>query len=638
MSGLCGVFHGDDRPVEASELEGMVSAIGHRGPDGRGIWQKDNVGLGNVVLHTTPESLHEKLPLHDPESELTLVFDGRIDNREELIAALGIECSQGGVGIADSAIILAGYQKWREGCAEKFIGDFAFAVWDEKRRSLFCGRDHMGIKPFYYYWDGRLFVFASELKGIFALLDKKLGKKPEVNQERILDLLVFFHGDVEATFYKNIYRLPRASSLVLMADGVKVSSYWSFNPEKRIKFSSDQEYGEAFREIFMEAVRCRLRTSFPIGSTLSGGLDSSSITCVARDILQKSGTELHTFSAIFPGLRPDELKMVDERRYMDLVIEGGGIQPHFIHADKLSPLDFLYKNRHEEPMPAFNSYIHHGMYTKACDVGVRVFLDGLDGDTTVAYGADRLYDLGRYLRLPSLFREAEAYAENLGLRTSKKSVLKKYVLKPFCPDSLLKWYRICRGRRVVGELPNLQFLHDGIAASCNWQQRKGNFGVETTPLSSGRYKHYASLQTPLLQYVMELVDTVAGKLPMECRYPFWDRRLMEFCLALPMEQRLKNGVSRAIFRRAMHGIIPLEIERRMGKANLGPNFIRYMKKDAPVLLKKQLKSGSGLEDFVKAEKVIAEVGHFSSEKQTDNEGTLFYVLLALGVWLGAEEE
>ncbi len=245
MSGLCGVVYGNGRPVESSDLQGMVSAIGHRGPDDRGIWQKDNVGLGNVLLHTTPESLHEELPLHDHEAQLTLICDGRIDNREELLVALGLKSNQGSC-LPDSAIILAAYKKWQEGCVAKLIGDFAFAIWDGRQQRLFCGRDHMGIKPFYYFWDDGLFVFGSEIKSIFSLLDKK----PEVDFERIRDLLVFFHSDSRSTFYKNIYRLPRASCLVVTADRLTESNYWNFNPEKRIKYSSDQEYGEHFLQIF----------------------------------------------------------------------------------------------------------------------------------------------------------------------------------------------------------------------------------------------------------------------------------------------------------------------------------------------------------------------------------------------------
>lgn len=626
MSGIGGYFSVDDNRISPEKLQAMVASIAHRGPDGNGTWHDGNVGLCGCLLHTTPESLHEKLPFEDKEAQLVITCDARIDNRDELLDALGLPLA-GRKLITDSEVICAAYRKWGEGCADKLLGDFAIAIWDKREQKLICLRDHMGVKPFYYYWDGRFFAFASEIKALFVLLNKR----PEISRQRVLDLIVFVYSDQHSTFYHNIFRLERASKLVVSDSGLDVSSYFSFVPGKRVRFRSDEEYAEAFREIFSEAVRCRLRSAFPVGSTLSGGLDSSSITCMARSLLRPTDHVLHTFSAIFPGLTPAELKLVDERLYMDAVIDQGGLQPHFIEADKLNPLDFLRRHDHEEPMPGFNMYIHEAMYEKACGERVRVFLDGLDGDTTVSHGYARLYDLGRNLQLSTLFREAKAVARHRNGGISSKRILKEFVLKPRMPVTLLRL--LSKSQHDHFNTAGIDLLSSSGMAPRDWQKRSNVLELPSTIRQSARWKHYAELVSPSLQYVMELIDTVVGKMPLECRYPFWDRRLMEFCLAIPPDQKLSGGYTRVVMRRAMQGILPPEVEMRTGKANLSPNFNRHVRRDIEHLMTSYLSEGSELTQFVDAQKVMDKTALLSGRGGVPSDVTMMFVVASLGQWL-----
>ena len=169
MSAVVGIFYLDERPVAASELNEMLESLAHRGPDGSGAWREGATGLGHRMLWTTPESLHERLPLADQTGKLAITADARIDNRQELIHLLGV-ADRPAEPISDSQLILAAYEKWGEQCVERLLGDFAFAIWDGRRQSLFCARDPLGVKHFYYYYSpGRAFVFASELKALLRL-------------------------------------------------------------------------------------------------------------------------------------------------------------------------------------------------------------------------------------------------------------------------------------------------------------------------------------------------------------------------------------------------------------------------------------------------------------------------------------
>ena len=207
--------------------------------------------------------------------------DLRLDNRRELISSLDFDIKDQDQ-ITDSELALAAYQRWGRSCTAQLLGDFAFAIWDRRSQRLFCARDHYGVKQLYYYCSDRVFVFATEIKALLCLptVPRRL------NETKVADYLLSLCADREITFYQGIYRLPAAHYLLVSPEQQQLQQYWHFDPAKNITLSSDQEYAEAFKELFTEAVNCRLRSAFPVGTLLSGGLDSSSITCVARNLLE----------------------------------------------------------------------------------------------------------------------------------------------------------------------------------------------------------------------------------------------------------------------------------------------------------------------------------------------------------------
>lgn len=355
MSGITGIFRRDGRDADPDDIKKMNDKIAHRGPDGSRVWCEGPVAFGHQMLHTTQESLHEILPFEDEESGLVITADARIDNRKDLAPQLGIEDNE---FVSDSYFILKAYEKWGEKCPEELLGDFAFAIWDKNKERLFCARDHMGVKPFYYFISDDIFIFSTEIKSIFSISDVSI----KLNEIMVADYFLYNFNDKEITFYENILRLPNAHQISISRNRSKIYTFWELDISKEIKFDSNEEYINKFKEIFFEAVKCRLRSSSQVGALLSGGLDSSSIVCTSNEILKGTKTKINTFSAIFEGI-----SQCDEREYINEVISKTKFNPFFIHADRLSPLykyqDILWL--FDQPFYAPNLFIQWKLFEEA---------------------------------------------------------------------------------------------------------------------------------------------------------------------------------------------------------------------------------------------------------------------------------
>ncbi|NEO97790.1 MAG: lasso peptide isopeptide bond-forming cyclase [Symploca sp. SIO2E9] len=627
MSAIVGIYYFDGKSVERENLGQMVDILAHRGPDGADIWSEGSVGLGHRMLWTTPESLLEKLPLVSQNSNLAITADARIDNRDELIPTLDFS-DRPAEKITDSQIILAAYEKWGESCPDKLIGDFAFAIWDGRKQQLFCARDPMGIKSFYYYRSKDIFVFASEIKALLCL--------PEVpqrlNELKVAYYLELFYEDQEITFYQDIFRLRAAHYLsVGSTKKMQLKSYWSLDPKREIRLKSNQEYIEAFNEVFTKAVSCRLRSAFPVGSSLSGGLDSSSIACTARQILAKSGNQrLHTFSAIFPSLPKEDLRWIDERHYMNAVKALGGFQPHDVRADQLNPLiDILWQD--EEPILAPNLYIHQGLYECANQQGVRVFLDGIDGDSAVSHGWSYLTELAYTGRWQTLMQEVNAAARRC--RLSRRLILQRYALAPLVlePVSYLgQWLR-----RITKTLkPNSNLINTAFAQQVGVveQTQALHSSIPVLALSS-REQHRLSLTTGLYPNLMEITDKTTARFSLEGRYPFFDRRVMEFCLALPSNQKFRQGWSRAILRFAMTEILPPEVQWRVSKGRLGYNFNRKLLEVEAKTLKEVINQPQAIEPYVNLPVLRSAYERYASQPQEiEDEPITLMTGVILALW------
>ena len=551
----------------------MADSLAHRGPDKAGLWGEANVGLGHCMLWTTPESLREESPLTDKSGNLVITADARIDNREELVDALGLGDRPRGE-ISDSELILGAYQRWGEDSPEKLLGDFAFAIWDRRKQRVFCARDHAGVKPFYYYLSDRVFAFASEIEALLCV--------PEVprrlNEARVADLLVHNVGEKTATFYQEISRLTPAHSMVVGREKTSTTTYWALDPSRELRLRSDEEYAEAFYEVFAEAVRCRLRSAFPVGSELSGGLDSSSVACVARDLLAKEGgtRRLHTLSAVYK-----EAPQSDESAFIDAVLARGGFESHKVQVELLSPLEapksVLWDA--DEPSILAGLSMPWGLAREANQQGVRVLMNGYEGDVVVSHGTERLAELASTGRWATLAAEIDAMSG--GVRWSRRRMLRSWVLEPLAPEVAVRAWRMLHGASWsrTGEVYAGPIREDfarriGINERVRASMNVGGDVPRSVRLS--RRRHYPVLLHGGNNYTLEVHGKIGARFSLENRYPYYDRRLMEFCLALPPEQKLSHGWPRIVLRRALGGVVPDKVRWRRNKGSLTPGLIWSM--------------------------------------------------------------
>lgn len=624
MSGIIGLWWLDDRPVEKGHLTQAMEAMGHRGPDGSAVTVAGDVGLGHLLLKTTPEDEENRQPL--VRGPLTLTADARIDNRAELLTSLRGSVSSRST---DAEFILAAYEQWGAEAPAKLVGDFAFALYDSRRRRLFCARDVMGVRPFYYHYvPGRCFAFASEVNALHAL-----DLVPRELDEEMVALYLAAPGAYmrapRRTTLKGIHKLPRSTRMILgEQEPLREEVYWKPSVEP-LQLKGNAAYAEAFRAVFSEAVESRLRAATPVGSMLSGGLDSSSITCLARSLAPPSSLPVHTYSAIYPDLIEESGGAIDEREYVEAVASLDGIEPHYIRADRLGP---FYE--FDTIVQAFgqlyfggNAFFHWRAAQLCKQHGNRVLLDGADGDTVVSHGTDfarallregdwetfkkvtnrsgnrdigawdyfnayggwdHLDQLAKQGRLLDYWKQSFAAARALDLRPWEMGAGPGASPLSLVTTPLRKWLS---GRGAPADTPALAD-EDLLAAELLTAHH-------TFIMDRLREPQHQTAQTKTeqrwdelqqFQHMMETLDVLAAQHQVEMRYPFFDRRVLEFCLALPGLQQRQNGLGRFVLRTAMEGILPDRVRLREDKGNLSSGFTNGFIRLNPSFVERAIKA------------------------------------------------
>lgn len=557
MSGILGIYQWNGQPVDKAVLGRMADHLAHRGPDGRAMWIDGSVGFAHLMLHTTPESLLDSQPCADPSGLLRLTLDGRLDNREELKEAFfakGMTLRAG----TDAELVLAAYECWEEEAPLHLLGDFAFAIWDGRRRRLFCARDQIGIKPFYYYRGEGFFLFSSELRPLLA--HPRARREP--NEGMLGEYLASQVTSQDETLFRDLFRLPPAHRLIVTPDSVRKARYWDADPLNELRYRSDAEYAEHFLSVFGEAVRCRLRSSTPVGSDLSGGLDSSSVVGMAQSLIRRGAVldkGFETFSLIFPGMACDESCYIDAvvRRWN---LHANKLPPEFVDADTISE-----QIRHHLDFPDYpNQTMSNPLAVLAREKRIVVVLTGIGGDDWMGTGFPPFADLLRLGSLLALIQELRKDPEGLGLMRNFKELLAVVL-----PNRVRRAYTWAVRRDGVPLWIDMDF-----ARRVDLADRLRD------PSPTGPFTSYAqqdiflSLRSGEYALACELVDRSAARLGLESRHPFNDRRFIEFALSLPQSQRQRDGQIKFILRHAMRDLLPDLVRERSTKAEFSPVFLR----------------------------------------------------------------
>jgi asparagine synthase (glutamine-hydrolysing) len=608
LSGIAGVLYFDGREAHPRLLEKMTASLAHRSVDGGEIWCQGPVGLANCRFATTLEAKSSSQPLVEDDGRLVITADARIDNRQDLAPLLGLLRDE--AKRPDEYFILKTYEKWGPDCASKLLGDFAFVIWDRNRHQFFCARDPVGVKPFYFCHSSSGFFFASEIKAILAL-----GEIPvKLNESCLLDFLIDDRQDKQITMFEGIARLPPAHYLTVEHGVHRIESYWSLDPQKEIRFRTDQDYAERFLELFTQAVGARLRSSVPVASALSGGLDSSAVACVARSLLPQSGARpLNTFSAVFSGLPGPERSLLDEREYIDKVLSTGGFQPNFVDMGPIGPMTATEEllRMLDEPISAPTVPMFRALYQAASAQGIGVYLEGIDGDLVVSHGFERFLDLIHNFELATWKKEVHDVSSRSGW--SQIDIIKRFTLRSLIPPSIYqKMRRIRRRKKTSGNV--MDYFSRDFVQQESIKNRIDQYGRRKNSLPpSAKQAHYQKLTSGTMPLSLELLDKIASNCNIEVRYPFYDHRLIEYCLAIPANQKLSHGWSRYILRNSLNGIVPEEVRWRYSKADFWPYFKSGLLRSSESLLGGAKSSkGSYLAPYLDVDRLRALFQRFTS--------------------------
>jgi asparagine synthase (glutamine-hydrolysing) len=371
---------------------------------------------------------------------------------------------------------------------------------------------------------------------------------------RVADYLLDLVESTTDTFYLDILRLPPGHVLILHRRTLSVRRYWSPDPVREVRMASDDEYAEAFCHLFTLAVRSRLRSTSPLGLCLSGGLDSSAVACIARENLARDvRTRLQSFSLVF-----DTAPGGDERPYIHVVVEQGGIDPHYIRADTIRPLAGLDLLHHHNEAPLDNPHLPLGwaLWGQVREQGVRVLLDGVDGDTTLSYSFHYLIELVRQGKWPTLMREAVGLSRHFySEQVSPFSIIWRMAIKPLLP-SLGR--QVCPGLPWRNALPRevSSLVNPDFAKRLNLASKLKELAQVQRRIRTSRQAHCSELTNGVVVHALEITNKLSSAFGIEPRHPFLDKRLVDFCLALPRGQRIHDGWTRVILRRALADLLP----------------------------------------------------------------------------------
>lgn len=570
MCGICGLWRFDGAPVSTQAIAAMSDRLAHRGPDGAGIHLDVALGLGHRRLAILDLSPAGHQPMSYGAGRWWITFNGEIYNFLELRAELEAK-GHAFASASDTEVILAAFAEWGVDCLLKFNGMWAFAIWDNQERTLWLARDRFGVKPLFYLRQPDRFAFASEIKAFLDLPGFVSRLNLPVLKAELLDIHSQEGGP--NCLLHDVYRLPAGHWLRVDAEGqVSVRRWWQTLDHLTAVPQRLEEQAERFRELFEDACRLRMRSDVPIGTSLSGGLDSSAVVCTIAKLAQQGSARQaadwqRAFIATFPGTA------VDERTFAEQVVRQTGVEPTFVEITAQQTIDLLAATSyHVEQVvnaPLANLW---QIYQAQRQGGVVVTLDGHGGDELLAgyphYTIAALYDAGswpthprRYLEVLDIYRGLVTSPSDAGPRSEVSQVL----------WDTHAWLRnLRRLARRAGALSQPRGEVEGLAswfgpALADVEPASATISDEPQGASLLRRTLYRDFHGTVLPVILRNYDRMSMAHGVEVRMPFLDWRLVTFVFSLPETSLLGQQYTKLVLRKAMDGVIPRSILSRRDK-------------------------------------------------------------------------
>lgn len=571
MAGITGVYCLDGSEVNKHLIKKMTDTIVHRGPFGESFYFNKNIGLGCRLQGNTGIPEKSQL-LASEDNSLIIVYDGHIYNSCEIRK----ELERTGYRFhtyTDTEVILQSYKQWGENCLNRFNGMWALAIWDTQSGRLFCARDRFGLKPFYYYFNRKVFVFASEIK---AILDYPLYHK-QVNEEAIYSYLMWGMFDNEDTFFKDIKELGPSHFLLLdIEQGLRSKDWWKFdfNCSTTKLSEADTDYSiEHFRSLLEDAVKLRIEPEEPVGITLSGGLDSSVIAALASRFIHDSSKNCNDYiGAKLKALssRYDD-KTADEGVFIEIAAQGMELERIDVFSNGYDLWEEFPKFmwHYDEPCAPGSIYPRWNLMKKAKELGLKVILDGDGADVLMAghyrYHGNFIVELACKCETAKLLSEVIKASSIIGLRQLGLSVGQVLVGMLYSKFSLylplmLRNFRLRLRHRITDKILVPSF--DKKFYKYGLERINEEYNGHSKCLQQRLYRDLLTL-SPYIRYS----ERGSAAFSIETRSPFLDYRLVEYAFTLPANLKINNGWTKWILRESMLGILPEQI--RLRKEKLG---------------------------------------------------------------------
>lgn len=542
MCGIAGIYN-QQKAVEFDELKKMASKLAHRGPDGEGIWVSElgDIGFAHRRLSIIDLSENASQPMHYANGRFTITYNGEIYNYIELRSAL-VKKGYTFKSRSDTEVILALYQDMGVRCLDLFDGMFAFAIWDNEEKLLFLARDRFGEKPLYYSFIDGGFCFASEMKALF-----EIGASKETSPERVYKYLqsnvLTDADDIESTFYLQIKQLD-AANYAIIKDGkfIQKKKYWSLDHVEVNEKITIEEAAAEFKRLFYNSIKRRMRSDVAVGSSLSGGIDSSSIVLIANQ-LKELGQVQNTFSARFNNFNKDEGKFIDLVTSCSADINQHNVWPDINRLiEEIETLAYFQ----EEPFYSGSQYNQFCVMRLAKEFNTTVLLDG--------QGADE--QLGGYLHY---------YFHHLTHLITNNP-------KQFCRER--RFYQSVHRNTEPYRIPRKLPL---------WYANKILFKKEYKFDVNVKKLLLADTTSTGLKNLLRYGDRNSMAFSREVRLPFLSHELSEFVFSLPIEYILHEGWTKYILRKAVDGLVPEQIVWRKDKVGFEPPQENWVHRLKPII-------------------------------------------------------
>ncbi|MDR3640141.1 MAG: asparagine synthase (glutamine-hydrolyzing) [Humidesulfovibrio sp.] len=577
MCGIAGIWNSASAFATGPQFDAFVDIMAHRGPDDRGVWRNESarISLGHRRLSILDLSPDGRQPMVSRDGRYVIVFNGEVFNFLELRRELEAQGHHFRTG-TDTEVLLAAFVQWGEACQLKCNGMWAFAIWDCQERTLFLSRDRFGIKPMHYVSAPGLFAFASEMKAFLRLPGFAAELDHELIAETLMDMTTLEGTD--HCLLKDVSRLKAGHCLTMKADGsTRIKRWWDTLEHIPAVPRSFPEQVECFKELFLDACRIRMRCDVPVATSLSGGLDSSSVLCALHALDKSQGSTerrapdwQRAFVACFPGTN------LDETAYARTVIESTGAVPVFQdiqiepYLDQIESMIFQF----EELYPVLQAGLWFN-YKGMRDRGVRVSLDGHGADESIGGYVEYVWASlsNALLPVPRPGRFLDMYSTLAGFigGSNQVNLSLPWVLRRSaghylsCSPAGRRF--VAMFRRLAGKVPPAVpgFLRGPITNPRNLVRAALLDRPELRRLSPLGRELYIAFHYTTLPTILRHFDRASMGHGVEIRMPFMDWRLITFEFGLPDESRIGQGFSKRILREAMTGLMPESIRTRTNK-------------------------------------------------------------------------